>query len=75
MALAFANPFVNRTVARDHAAARNLILAVDHSFSMRYGITWPAPNRKRWTLLSQAGLPDARRRCSRSIPRSAFSPN
>lgn len=36
MALAFANPFVNRTV-RATTGRANLILAVDHSFSMRYG--------------------------------------
>ena len=36
MALAFANPFVNQTV-RTTAGRHNLILAVDHSFSMRYG--------------------------------------
>lgn len=36
MALAFANPFVNRTVAATTGRS-NVILAIDHSFSMRYG--------------------------------------
>ncbi len=36
MALAFANPFVNRAVSASTARA-NLILAIDRSFSMRYG--------------------------------------
>jgi hypothetical protein len=36
MALAFANPFLNRTMASS-GGRHNLILAVDNSFSMRYG--------------------------------------
>src|ERR1700716_587060 len=35
MALAFANPFVTRTIAQS-GSRKMLILAVDHSFSMRY---------------------------------------
>ena len=58
LAIAFANPFVNRTAA-EAAGKRLTVIAVDRSFSMRYGDRLAQAKRQALQLLNAASGSDA----------------